>query len=112
MADGVVVRWPDLQFAAVRAYGEGRTASSGPDPCSGLEGAMADPKGFLTTPRRDCARRPVRERVRDRNEVYDRRSLLPIIRAQAGRCMDCGIPFCQHGCPLGNLVQGWNERKR
>jgi glutamate synthase (NADPH) small chain len=70
---------------------------------------MADPKGFLTTPRQDCARRPVRERVRDWNEVYDRRSLLPIIRPQAGRCMDCGIPFCHHGCPLGNLIPEWND---
>ena len=70
---------------------------------------MADPKGFLSTPRRDCARRPVGERVRDWNEVYDRRSLLPVIRAQAGRCMDCGIPFCHHGCPLGNLIPEWNE---
>ena len=70
---------------------------------------MADPEGFLTTPRRDCPRRPVDERVRDWNEVYDRRSLLPVIRAQAGRCMDCGIPFCHHGCPLGNLIPEWNE---
>jgi glutamate synthase (NADPH/NADH) small chain len=74
-----------------------------------LERAVADPKGFLSTPRRDCARRPVAERVRDWNEVYDRRSLLPVIRAQAGRCMDCGIPFCHHGCPLGNLIPEWNE---
>jgi glutamate synthase (NADPH/NADH) small chain len=70
---------------------------------------MANPKGFLTTPRRDCARRPVPERVRDWNEVYDRQSLLPVIRAQAGRCMDCGIPFCHHGCPLGNLIPEWND---
>jgi glutamate synthase (NADPH/NADH) small chain len=70
---------------------------------------MADPKGFLKNPRLDCARRPVRERVRDWNEVYDRRSLLPVIRAQAGRCMDCGIPFCHHGCPLGNLIPEWND---
>ena len=66
-----------------------------------LERAMADPTGFLKTARQDCARRPVRERVRDWNEVYDRQSLLPIITTQAGRCMDCGIPFCHHGCPLG-----------
>ena len=70
---------------------------------------MADPKGFLTTPRLDCARRPVRERVRDWNEVYDRRSLLPVIRAQAGRCMDCGVPFCHQACPLGNLIPEWND---
>jgi glutamate synthase (NADPH) small chain len=74
-----------------------------------LERAVADPKGFLTTPRQDCARRPVRERVQDWNEVYDRRSLLPVIRTQAGRCMDCGIPFCHHGCPLGNLIPEWNN---
>ena len=47
--------------------------------------------------------------MRDWNEVYDRRSLLPIIGAQAGRCMDCGIPFCHHGCPLGNLIPEWND---
>jgi glutamate synthase (NADPH/NADH) small chain len=47
--------------------------------------------------------------VRDWSEVYDRRSLLPIIRAQAGRCMDCGVPFCHHGCPLGNLIPEWND---
>ncbi len=70
---------------------------------------MADPKGFLTTPRQDCARRPVRERVRDWSEVYDRQSLLPVIGMQAGRCMDCGIPFCHHGCPLGNLIPEWND---
>jgi NADPH-dependent glutamate synthase beta subunit-like oxidoreductase len=74
-----------------------------------LERAMADPKGFLTAPRQDCARRPVRERVRDWNEVYDRQSLLPVIGTQAGRCMDCGIPFCHHGCPLGNLIPEWND---
>ena len=70
---------------------------------------MTDPKGFLTTPRRDCARRPVGERVRDWHEVYDRQSLLPVIGEQAGRCMDCGIPFCHHGCPLGNLIPEWND---
>jgi len=47
--------------------------------------------------------------VRDWNEVYDRRSLAPVIRMQAGRCTDCGIPFCHHGCPLGNLIPEWND---
>src|ERR1700722_4301080 len=70
---------------------------------------VADPKGFLTTPRQDCARRPVGERVRDWHEVYDRQSLLPVIGEQAGRCMDCGIPFCHHGCPLGDLIPEWND---
>ncbi|HEY6737953.1 MAG TPA: glutamate synthase subunit beta [Actinopolymorphaceae bacterium] len=74
---------------------------------------MADPKGFLTTPREGARRRPVAERVRDWNEVYHDggigRSLLPIISKQAGRCMDCGIPFCHQGCPLGNLIPEWND---
>ena len=73
---------------------------------------MADPRGFLTTPRRVAERRPVEERVRDWNEVYPGgigRALLPIIREQAGRCMDCGIPFCHSGCPLGNLIPEWND---
>jgi glutamate synthase (NADPH/NADH) small chain len=47
--------------------------------------------------------------VWDWREVYDRQSLLPVISGQAGRCMDCGIPFCHHGCPLGNLIPEWND---
>jgi len=73
---------------------------------------VADPKGFLTTPRQVASRRPVEERVRDWNEVYPGglgRALLPIITEQAGRCMDCGIPFCHNGCPLGNLIPEWND---
>ncbi len=69
---------------------------------------MADPRGFLTTPRQSCARRPVAERVGDWREVYDGQSLLPIINEQAGRCMDCGIPFCHSSCPLANLIPEWN----
>jgi glutamate synthase (NADPH/NADH) small chain len=73
---------------------------------------VADPKGFLTTPARHPQRRPVEERVRDWKEVYPGgigRALLPIISEQAGRCMDCGIPFCHQGCPLGNLIPEWND---
>ncbi|MFX4295055.1 glutamate synthase subunit beta [Streptomyces bohaiensis] len=70
---------------------------------------MADPKGFLTTGREVAETRPVPERVRDWNEVYVPGSLLPIITKQAGRCMDCGIPFCHNGCPLGNLIPEWND---
>ncbi|MEV6108068.1 glutamate synthase subunit beta [Streptomyces sp. NPDC051940] len=70
---------------------------------------MADPKGFLTTPRRVWERRPVSERVADWHEVYRPRALLPVISEQAGRCMDCGIPFCHQGCPLGNLIPEWND---
>ncbi|MEU5420428.1 glutamate synthase subunit beta [Streptomyces sp. NPDC020799] len=70
---------------------------------------MADPKGFLTTGREVARTRPVDERVKDWNEVYVPGSLLPVISKQAGRCMDCGIPFCHNGCPLGNLIPEWND---
>jgi glutamate synthase (NADPH/NADH) small chain len=70
---------------------------------------MADPKGFMTTPREDWPRRPVEERVRDWQEVHVPGALLPIIGRQADRCMDCGIPFCHEACPLGNLVPEWND---
>ncbi|MDH6137685.1 glutamate synthase (NADPH/NADH) small chain [Kitasatospora sp. MAA4] len=68
---------------------------------------MADPN-FLSTPRRPRERRAPQERVRDWNEVNAERRLLPIIGGQAGRCMDCGIPFCHSACPLGNLIPDWN----
>jgi glutamate synthase (NADPH) small chain len=73
---------------------------------------VADPRGFMTTPRAVAARRPVEERVNDWQEVYPEtpgRAVLPIIQTQAGRCMDCGIPFCHSGCPLGNLIPEWND---
>ncbi len=73
---------------------------------------MADPKGFLKHGRKVADRRPVEERVHDWSEVYPEgagRSLLPIITEQAGRCMDCGIPFCHQGCPLGNIIPEWND---
>ena len=73
---------------------------------------MADPKGFLKNGREVAERRPVEERVQDWNEVYPEgagKVLLPIITKQAGRCMDCGIPFCHQGCPLGNLIPEWND---
>ncbi len=73
---------------------------------------MADPRGFLKHGREVASRRPVEERVQDWNEVYPEgagRSLLPIITEQAGRCMDCGIPFCHQGCPLGNIIPEWND---
>ena len=73
---------------------------------------MADPKGFLKEGRQVATRRPVEERVHDWQEVYPDgvgRALLPIISTQAGRCMDCGIPFCHEGCPLGNIIPEWND---
>ncbi|MEJ1087543.1 glutamate synthase subunit beta [Microbacterium sp. Mu-80] len=70
---------------------------------------MADPKGFLKTTERELpARRPVPVRIMDWKEVYepgDRH----VLKRQAGRCMDCGVPFCHSGCPLGNLIPEWND---
>ncbi|MFP5346867.1 MAG: glutamate synthase subunit beta [Actinomycetes bacterium] len=70
---------------------------------------MADPRGFLTHRSRELpARRPVPVRIRDWREVYTEHDEA-VLRRQAGRCMDCGIPFCHNGCPLGNLIPEWND---
>ena len=68
---------------------------------------MADPKGFLTTTREEPKRRPVDLRLMDWREVYEDFASTKLEK-QAGRCMDCGIPFCHQGCPLGNLIPEWN----
>ena len=69
---------------------------------------MGEPTGFLKWARETPTRRAVPVRLRDWKEVYE-----PFeperIRTQAGRCMDCGIPFCNNGCPLGNLIPDWND---
>jgi glutamate synthase (NADPH/NADH) small chain len=69
---------------------------------------MADPKGFLRTSRQNPPRRPVELRLRDWREVYEEMDR-GTVEAQAGRCMNCGIPFCHLGCPLGNLIPEWND---
>jgi len=69
---------------------------------------MGDPKGFLTTPRKLPQRRPVDLRLRDWREVYEEFPRTEL-EHQAGRCMNCGIPFCHQGCPLGNLIPEWND---
>src|SRR5579883_2032694 len=69
---------------------------------------MGDSRAFITLQREMPKRRPVSERLGDWAEVY-----LPFpedkLRAQASRCMDCGVPFCHSGCPLGNLIPDWND---
>jgi glutamate synthase (NADPH/NADH) small chain len=70
---------------------------------------VADPRGFLKhTHRETPQRRPVPLRLRDWKEVYED---FPhdVLQDQAARCMDCGIPFCHNGCPLGNLIPEWND---
>jgi glutamate synthase (NADPH/NADH) small chain len=69
---------------------------------------MGDPKGFLKLSREEEDERPVSERVHDWREL-----VVPAteaqVRGQASRCMDCGIPFCHQGCPLGNIIPEWND---
>ena len=69
---------------------------------------MGDVRGFLKHDRETPTRRPVPVRLRDWKEVYE-----PFprdeLQVQASRCMDCGIPFCNQGCPLGNLIPDWND---
>ena len=69
---------------------------------------MGKPTGFIEIRRGKHPARPVLERVRDWNEVY-----LPYpaadLQMQGARCMDCGIPFCHQGCPLGNMIPDWND---
>ena len=69
---------------------------------------MGNPKGFMTISRKTAGYRPKNERIRDYSEVEqvldekDRRD-------QASRCMDCGVPFCQWGCPIMNNMPEWQD---
>src|SRR5579872_4453300 len=69
---------------------------------------MGKVTGFIEFTRETPSRRPVKERIHDWHEVY-----LPFgdtkLKRQAARCMDCGIPFCHQGCPLGNIIPDWND---
>ena len=69
---------------------------------------MADIRGFLKHDRETPTRRPVPVRVLDWHEVYEDFGQ-DSLRIQASRCMDCGIPFCNDGCPLGNIIPDWND---
>ncbi|WP_277210499.1 glutamate synthase subunit beta [Isoptericola croceus] len=72
---------------------------------------MADPRGFLKVRERELPpSRPVEVRLRDWRDTHAvREDGQPFLKEQAGRCMDCGIPFCHQGCPLGNLIPEWND---
>src|SRR3954447_5686243 len=69
---------------------------------------MADPTGFMKHGREIPTRRPVPVRLRDWHEVYEPFAV-DHLQAQAARCMDCGIPFCHNGWPLGDLIPEWND---
>ncbi|HSP59477.1 MAG TPA: glutamate synthase subunit beta [Ornithinimicrobium sp.] len=73
---------------------------------------MADPHGFLThRERENRPSRPVPVRIQDWKEVHGQQET-SVLQRQASRCMDCGIPFCHAGCPLGNLIPEWNDHTR
>ena len=69
---------------------------------------MGKATGFLEFKRTKPQARPIEERLRDWREVY-LLDPVPQVRDQGARCMDCGIPFCHQGCPLGNLIPNWND---
>jgi glutamate synthase (NADPH/NADH) small chain len=69
---------------------------------------MGEPTGFIQWGRTSPKRRPIPVRVADWKEVYEPFPQSELVH-QAGRCMDCGIPFCNNGCPLGNLIPDWND---
>ena len=70
-----------------------------------------DPRGFIKVPRATPPERDPAERVKDYGEIY---KVLPEpeLKRQASRCMGCGVPFCNHACPLGNLIPDWNDLTR
>ena len=69
---------------------------------------MGKVTGFLEIARQKAPTRPIPERIRDWQEVYLAYHA-PAVKDQAARCMDCGIPFCHQGCPLGNLIPDWAD---
>jgi ferredoxin len=96
----------DVGEAPLREGHASRVAPHSPAPED--REAMGNPKGFLKLSREEEDERPVEERVQDWREL-----VVPAtdaqLRGQASRCMDCGIPFCHQGCPLGNLIPEWND---
>jgi glutamate synthase (NADPH/NADH) small chain len=69
---------------------------------------MGKPTGFTEWPRQLPDKRSIEERLRDWKELYVAADPAET-RKQGGRCMDCGVPFCQQGCPLGNQIPDWND---
>ena len=69
---------------------------------------MGDPRAFLTVPRKEAGNRPVHDRIHDFGEVEQTLNSNDR-RLQASRCMDCGVPFCNWACPLGNVPPEWND---
>jgi glutamate synthase (NADPH/NADH) small chain len=74
---------------------------------------MGKPTGFKEFPRQTPSRKAVNLRILDWQEIYipfgDQKAHEAKLSEQGGRCMDCGIPFCNNGCPLGNIIPEWND---
>ena len=101
-------RSPDRggRFVKVPAARYGGCASRHPP--HGRFQSMGKVTGFIEIKRKKHPTRPVEERIHDWREVYLPYPT-PELRDQGARCMDCGIPFCHQGCPLGNLIPDWND---
>lgn len=69
---------------------------------------MGDVKGFMKYPRQDFSKEPARERIKHWKE-FALEMPDEELRKQGARCMDCGVPFCQSGCPIGNIIPDWND---
>ena len=69
---------------------------------------MGKVTGFMEIGRKMAPRRPVEDRLKDWFQVY-REPADSLVQSQGARCMDCGIPFCHTGCPLGNIIPDWND---
>ena len=69
---------------------------------------MGDPKGFMKNTRQAPKYLPVDQRLVNHEEHIEEMSEEQV-KTQASRCMDCGVPFCMTGCPLGNLIPEWND---
>ena len=69
---------------------------------------MGNPSGFIEKTRKLPPRRPISDRIQDFREVYLKWEEKDV-REQGSRCMNCSVPFCQHSCPLGNMIPDWND---
>src|SRR6266849_6820117 len=69
---------------------------------------MGDSKGFLHIEQEQPKRRPIKKRLKDWKEVY-KKPAEKSVKKQAARCMDCSVPTCHSGCPLGNIIPEWND---
>lgn len=112
-------RWPSSRprfvkvipeaYARVLERAQGSALHAAPPPAAAAPASENHPDGYRRHRRIPIAYRPARERVRDYAEIYAPSWDAAQLRAQGERCMDCGVPACMGGCPLGNLIPEWND---